>query len=598
MEPLVELYLPGCSSDGRVLRRIETWCRFFEREQSFLEKQPLFSFGGLRVEFDFERLTARYPPEQPLLQIARDAPEELVPVMACALHSLYMMKRRQALPILVADDCEESQQTDMQAAAEDAHEQMETVEVQLYNYQPILPMCELRASQVGKLLAVRGAIMRVNSVRPLLTALTFTCVKCGVELTMSCKDGRYDPPSACPTDRCRNRYFAPQRHSASTIDWQRVRLQEDIIASEVDGSDSAADATAGDPQQQQQMGLSTSGSNALTIDLELTRSLVDTVVPGDIVTVTGIVKAAPSSLGGPSSGHPSSAADGGRGPGTTSLYMLYIHVTGLVHENNPNKRQGRGSAVGGDLGVSALWKDFAPCNCSGVFSIFASGAPSSGSGGPCGVACAAGGAPLVIDVDLGGGTGGGDDGAGGSYSTDAMETWNPASGGVVFIRDMFYQEPNRFELLVAALCPAIFGKVVVKAALVLSLLGGVAEVADSKDRRSRLIRRGNIHVLLVGDPGIGKSRLLRCVTALSDRGVYVCGSASSTTGLTASVFKESGTGEYALEAGALVLADNGVCCIDELDKMPANDQQAFLEAMEQQTVSVAKAGRSLARRFL
>jgi len=154
-----------------------------------------------------------------------------------------------------------------------------------------------------------------------------------------------------------------------------------------------------------------------------------------------------------------------------------------------------------------------------------------------------------------------------------------------FIREI-HQEAERFPLLVASFCPQIYGQQLVKAALILSLLGGLPVHAPGAERRLR--RRGDVHVLLLGDPGLGKSELLRALARLSPRGVYVSGNSSSVAGLTASVVRDA-SGEFALEAGALILADQGVCCIDEFDKMGA-DQQALLEAMEQQTVSIAKAG--------
>ncbi|XP_061708966.1 DNA helicase MCM8-like [Cydia pomonella] len=114
-----------------------------------------------------------------------------------------------------------------------------------------------------------------------------------------------------------------------------------------------------------------------------------------------------------------------------------------------------------------------------------------------------------------------------------------------------------FRLLVHSLCPAIFGHEAVKAGLVLGLLGGT-ELEDGP--------RANPHVLVVGDPGLGKSQLLQAAAHAAPRGVYVCGASTSAGGLTVALGREAG-GDFALEAGALVLADKGVCCVDELDKV-------------------------------
>jgi len=103
--------------------------------------------------------------------------------------------------------------------------------------------------------------------------------------------------------------------------------------------------------------------------------------------------------------------------------------------------------------------------------------------------------------------------------------------------------------------------------------------------------RGDIHVLLIGDPGIAKSQLLRYIVKCSPRAIYTSGQSSTSAGLTATAVKdEFGEGRWTLEAGALVLADKGIAAVDEMDKMQKEDRSALHEAMEQQSISVAKAG--------
>lgn len=147
------------------------------------------------------------------------------------------------------------------------------------------------------------------------------------------------------------------------------------------------------------------------------------------------------------------------------------------------------------------------------------------------------------------------------------------------------KDPNVVERIMASICPSIHGHPTVKRAIALSLFGGCPKNPENKHRI-----RGDINVLLCGDPGSAKSQFLKYTSTIAPRAVYTTGQGASAVGLTAYVQKSPVTREWTLEAGALVLADNGVCLIDEFDKMSDQDRTSIHEAMEQQSISVSKAG--------
>eukprot|EP00756_Hemistasia_phaeocysticola_P017313 Hpha_TRINITY_DN15531_c4_g3::TRINITY_DN15531_c4_g3_i1::g.105459::m.105459/K02540/MCM2; DNA replication licensing factor MCM2 len=154
--------------------------------------------------------------------------------------------------------------------------------------------------------------------------------------------------------------------------------------------------------------------------------------------------------------------------------------------------------------------------------------------------------------------------------------------------------PNCVEKIIASIAPSIHGNEHIKEGLACSLFGAVSKPAGGRGGRagegSRVRLRGDINVLLIGDPGCGKSQFLKYVESTSPRAVFTTGRGSTAVGLTAAVQRDPMTGEWTLEGGALVIADQGHCLIDEFDKMSDADRTSIHEAMEQQTISIAKAG--------
>ncbi|CAG9821174.1 unnamed protein product [Phaedon cochleariae] len=339
------------------------------------------------------------------------------------------------------------------------------IQARIYNVEPILLLRDLRVNYLEKLVTIRGTVIKASHVKQICQYMTFSCKACsGTQITKQV-DGAFTVPLNCKTKGCRAQSKFHAIHDSTfnrTVSRQSIKIQELL------GTDQCDNARV--PR---------------TLECEFMEDLVKTCIPGDDITITGIIR-----------------------------------VRDPIGNNGKNKQNT-------------------------VFNLY----------------------------------------------LEAISVWNnkkqrkseSASEGITFNTNDYYlikkihSEPKLFRLLVHSLCPNIYGHEILKAGLLLSLIGGTKTETF----------RGESHVLMVGDPGLGKSQLLQACTNVAPRGVYVCGNTSTTSGLTVTMTRDGG--EYSLEAGALMLADQGCCCIDEFDKMPSQ-HACLLEAMEQQTVSIAKAG--------
>ncbi|KAJ3095704.1 MCM DNA helicase complex subunit, partial [Phlyctochytrium planicorne] len=167
---------------------------------------------------------------------------------------------------------------------------------------------------------------------------------------------------------------------------------------------------------------------------------------------------------------------------------------------------------------------------------------------------------------------------------DQYSTFRLTEDDMKALRTLSRDERIR-QRIIKSVAPSIYGQEDIKTAIALAMFGGVPKNPQGKHRL-----RGDINVLLLGDPGVAKSQFLKYVEKTSHRVVYTTGQGASAVGLTASVHKDMMTKEWTLEGGALVMADKGICLIDEFDKMNDKDRTSIHEAMEQQSISISKAG--------
>uniref|UniRef100_A0A3Q1AK51 DNA helicase MCM8 n=1 Tax=Amphiprion ocellaris TaxID=80972 RepID=A0A3Q1AK51_AMPOC len=441
-------FTEGFIKSSPSVEKIKVFEKYFTSRIHLYDKDEIERQGSVLV--DYSDLTGDKTVRETLPDIITDLKEQPEVMFSCLGVAIH-----QVLTVDLEKQAAELQEEELPVAAPIIN--IPHISARLYNYEPLTPLRTLRASVFGRLVCVKGTVVRVSNIRPQCSRMAFRCLTCSQTLSLPLQHGKYATPTKCVQPGCRSRSFSPVHSSplTHTVDWQIIKVQE----------------LMGGEQRE-------TGRIPRTVECHLTSDLCDSCVPGDTVTVTGIVRV---------------INDG------TNTHVLFMEGS----NTNTEIPKLYVAETRSKMGIS--WKKLLLC-----FNL------------------------ITVMISL---------------------------------------------------CPVIYGHLLVKAALALALFGG----RQKHTGKNSVPVRGDPHVLIVGDPGLGKSQMLQAVCNVAPRGIYVCGNSTSTTGLTVSLSRDAGTGDYALEAGALVLADQGLCCIDEFDKL-GQQQQALLEAMEQQSVSLAKAG--------
>merc|ERR1712012_1400257 len=332
------------------------------------------------------------------------------------------------------------------------------------NNDKIIPIREVKAACVGKLVNIRGIVTRATEVKPMMSVATYTCDQCGAETFQPVASTSFMPVINCPGEECRvNRSggrLTLQSRGSKFIKFQELKVQEHSDSVPV-------------------------GHIPRSITVYARGEQTRLAAPGDHVAINGVFL--------------------------------------------PIKKEGFKAMTSGLLSDTYLE------------------------------------AHRIVKM---------------SKAEDEIDDTEISTDELTDLAS----STDFYDKLSSSIAPEIYGHEDVKKALLLLLVGGVGRAPAG------MKIRGCINICLMGDPGVAKSQLPSYIDRLAPRSQYTTGRGSSGVGLTAAVMKDPLTGEMIFEGGALVLADQGVCCIDEFDKMDESDRTAIHEVMEQQTISIAKAG--------